>query len=56
MGAANRLGKPEIGEQYLQDVAAILGGKLRRYEKSWPDVVDANGRIIDAASLLAVGD
>lgn len=44
------------GERYLQAVADIVGGRVRYYDKNWPDVVDANGRAIDASVLLAAGD
>lgn len=53
---ANRSGKPEAGDRYLQDVAEIVGGSVRRYEKNWPDVVNAGGRAVDAGALLAIGE
>lgn len=55
-GTANRLGKPEVGDQYLQNVAAIVGGNVRHYEKNWPDVVNAEGRTVDAGALLVAGE
>lgn len=53
---ANRFGKPETGDQYLQDVARIIGGSVRRYEKNWPDVVNADGRAVDATVLMAASE
>ena len=54
-GMANRLGKPEAAERYLEEMAQAIGGTVRRYERNWPGVVDANGRPADAAALLGVG-
>jgi hypothetical protein len=51
--AANRLGLPDAGENYLQAVADIIGGQVRRYEKSAPEVVDAAGKGTDLAVLVA---
>jgi hypothetical protein len=53
---ANRLGRPEIGEQFLEDVSEIVGGRVRRYEKGWPDVIGADGRALEAAALLKVSE
>ena len=55
-GTANRIGKTEAGEQYLQELAEIVGEKVRHYENAWPDVVDAKGRAADASILLAAGE
>lgn len=54
--SGNRLGKPEVGEQYLQNVAAIVGGNVRHYEKNRPDVVNADGRTVDATAVLAIAE
>lgn len=51
-GTAHRLGNTMAGERYLQTVADIVGGTVRHYDKSWPDVVDAIGRAVEAAPLL----
>jgi hypothetical protein len=51
--AATRLGRPDAGENYLRSVAAIIGGQVRRYDKSAPEVVDLAGRGSDLATLLA---
>ena len=50
--AANRLGNPEAGDRYLEAVAALIGGSVKRYEKNWPEVVGANGKTVDAVALL----
>jgi hypothetical protein len=50
--AAVRLGRPEFAERYLAAVASIVGGQVRRYEKSAPAVLDGQGRSIDAKLLL----
>jgi hypothetical protein len=52
---ASRLGKPEAGEAYLEAVANMVGGAVRRYEKNWPEVVGRDGRYVEVATLLAVG-
>ena len=50
--SANRLGNPVAGDRYLEAVAALIGGSVKRYEKNWPEVVGANGRATDVASLF----
>lgn len=50
--AARRLGRPDAGENYLAIVATLTGGMIRRYEKSAPEVVTAEGRGTDIAPLL----
>jgi hypothetical protein len=47
-----RLGQPQAGENYLQDVANIVGGHIRRPEKNWPDVTGPNGRQVELSELL----
>lgn len=54
--AANRLGNAAAGDRYLETVAAILEGKIKRYEKNAPDVVGHDGRGADAAVLLSTED
>ena len=54
--AANRLGRPDAGEKYLEAVAELIDGQIRRYDKSAPEVVDAAGKGSDLANLLARGE
>jgi hypothetical protein len=54
--AANRLGRPDAGDRYLQTVADIIGGQVRRYEKAAPEVVDVEGHGADLAVLLTRAD
>src|SRR5687767_14847452 len=42
--AANRLGIPDAGERYLQSIAEVIGGSVRRYEKSPPTVIGPDGK------------
>lgn len=51
--AANRAGRPAAGDRYLTAVAALIGGEVRRYEKSQPEVAGPDGKAVDAAQLLA---
>jgi hypothetical protein len=51
-GSAKRLGHAQAGEDYLNSIAKIVGGHVRRPEKNWPDVTSATGRQIDVAELL----
>ena len=53
--AANRLGRTAAGERYLQTVAELTGGSIRRYEKSAPEVLDTAGRGVSALALLEHG-
>lgn len=50
--AANRNGRPDAGENYLEAIANITGGSVRRYEKAAPEVLDPAGRGTDALLLL----
>jgi hypothetical protein len=50
--SANRAGRASAGEAYLQEVAGIVGGQIRRYEKSGLEALDANGKAIDVSLLL----
>jgi hypothetical protein len=52
----NRLGKPEVGEQYLQTVADLIGGTVRRYEKGGPQVMGPDGKGVDVTQLLKVDE
>jgi hypothetical protein len=54
--SANRLGRPDVGDQYLEAVASITGGQVRRYEKSAPEVLDMQGHGTDVSALLAEPD
>lgn len=54
--SAIRLGRPEAGETYQARVAELVGGQVRRYEKSPPEVLGPNGRAVDVASLLQSRD
>ena len=49
---ANRMGNPAAGETYQSALAAIIGGQVRQYAKSPPEVVDQQGRGADVATLL----
>ena len=51
-GSAKRLGRPQAGEKYLESVARVVGGHIRRPEKSWPDVTGPNNRQVELAELL----
>jgi hypothetical protein len=53
---ANRLGKREAGERYLQQIASAVGGRVRHRENKSPDVVDKDGRPPDAATILNPGE
>ena len=50
--SAKRLGRPQAGEDYLESVAKIVGGHVRRPEKNWPDVTGPNGRQVELSELL----
>lgn len=50
--AAHRIGRPDAGEHYLESIASIIGGSVRRYEKSPPEVVDGAGHGTDILTLL----
>ena len=53
--SARRLGKPEVADKYLAEVAAIVGGIVKP-NASWPEIShDESGRGITAAELLAAG-
>lgn len=54
-GTANRLGRPGVGDRYLEDVAEITGCRVRQYDKTWPDVVTVEGKALNADVLLSVG-
>ena len=50
--SAKRLGHAQAGENYLTNVARIVGGHIRRPEKNWPDVTAPNNRQVEVAELL----
>lgn len=54
--SANRLGNIAAGDRYLERVASIVGGTVRRYEKNWPDVIGPDGRAVDVRELLRHAD
>ena len=49
---AEQHGRSDIGERYLEAVAMISAGMVRRYDKAQPDVVRRDGRPLDVMSLL----
>lgn len=51
--AATRLGQPEAGTKYLEAMAMIIGGQIRHYEKTAPEVIDQDGRGTDIVTLIA---
>jgi len=51
-GSANRAGRVSAGEAYLEEIANIVRGHIRRYDKSPPEALDAKGKGIDVALLL----
>lgn len=53
---ANRAGRLDAGEKYLTELAKIVGGTVRRYEKNWPDVVNSQGKAVDLTQLLSEAD
>ncbi len=55
-GSADRLGKAEAGEKYVDTVAGLIGGTVRTYEKSVPSVAGADGRTAHIEDLLAKRD
>lgn len=50
--AANRAGRADAAERYMQSVSAIIGGSVRRYAKAGPEVLDAAGHGADVLLLL----
>jgi hypothetical protein len=52
---ANRLGDASAGERYLDAVAAAVGGKVKRYPNSSPEVMGPDGKGVDAAALVDAG-
>jgi hypothetical protein len=53
-GAAKKLGRADIGEKYLQAVAAAVGGSVKLMEKHNPAVLGPSGRTVHLAELLPV--
>lgn len=53
---ANKAGRPDAGETYLAEVAGLIGGRIRRYEKTAPTVMTAEGRSVDVKDLLRQAD
>ncbi|MBO0905887.1 hypothetical protein [Jiella sonneratiae] len=43
-GAAEKLGRRQVIEDYLATTAALIGGRVQTYEKTWPRVVGPDGR------------
>jgi hypothetical protein len=53
---ADKYGHGEIGQRYLDAVAAIAGGTVRRYDTGQRDVVASDGKSLSVASLLEDAD
>jgi hypothetical protein len=49
---AEKVGRREIGQRYLDAVAAIAGGTVRRYEKGHPEVFEREGGSLRVSLLL----
>ena len=49
---AEQHGRSDIGERYLEAVAMISAGMVKRYDKAQPDVVRRDCRPLDVMSLL----
>ncbi|GBU16502.1 MAG: hypothetical protein COT28_21740 [Methylobacterium sp. CG08_land_8_20_14_0_20_71_15] len=49
---AVRLGQREAGDHYLQTLAGLIGGSVRRYDKSAPRVLGPDGKVVDVDPLL----
>jgi hypothetical protein len=54
--SANRIGHPDAAIRYMEAIAGIIGGQVRQYEKSTPEVLDTAGRGADVTALLARKD
>ena len=50
---AAKLGKQEAGDRYVETLAKLLGGSVRRYAKAAPMVVGSDGRSVDIDRLLS---
>lgn len=50
---AGKLGKQEAGAHYLDTLAQLVGGSVRRYAKAAPMVVGTDGRSVDVDRLLS---
>lgn len=42
----------EAADAYLEAITTAVGGQVRRYEKGGAEILDANGRGLDASALL----
>jgi hypothetical protein len=51
--AALKLGRPDAGERYIATIADLIAGRVRRYEKMAPEVVDNAGKGSDLGVLLS---
>jgi len=49
---ANKHGCNKAGQRYLDTVATIAGGAVRRYEKAPPEVIMESGASLDVTALL----
>lgn len=50
---AAKLGKQEAGDRYVETLARLVGGSVRRYAKAAPMVVGSDGRSVDVDRLLS---
>ncbi len=55
-GTANKVGRARLGDRYIEAVARIVQGQVRRYEKGSPEVFGSDGKAVDLAVLLAFAD
>ena len=54
--SARRLGRPAAGEIYLESIASAIGGSVRHYDTSPPEVLGADGHGVDLTVLLDHAD
>lgn len=54
--SAEQLGVTSAGDEYLDDVAAAVGGAVKRYEKCSPEVLGHDGKAVDIQTLLKVAE
>lgn len=55
--SAQKLGRVEAGDAYLQAMAAIIGGKVTsKPDAKWPSLVGPDGKLPDLAPLLKKSD
>lgn len=49
---AFKLGRQDVGDRYLDEIAHLSSGNVRRYEKGAPRVVGSDGKSVDVDKLL----